>query len=182
MGKYYFLEKYRFANMEEAESALSEDFPHFFIRKDAESVEKGVADIAEQLNIELPQEIVEFWKTVGPGQFFCEPPDEYAGRYHIMAPGEVLGVYIPEMDKNHAYNTIRADAKRFLDKYKLLAFCEFDEYSALYISLQSDDHGYHPIFSAPTLKIANSLEMFVLKLLEEPDYFLDDENDDEGEE
>lgn len=175
MGKYDFLEQYRFADIGEVEDALSEDFPHFFIRKDVEQVRKGVATIANQLHIEVPQEVIEFWKNVGPGQFFCEPPDEYVGQYHIMSPDEMLGVYIPEMDKNHAYNTIRADAKRFLTEYNLLAFCEFDEYSALYISLQPEGNGGYPIFSEPTIRIADSLEMFVSKLFEKPDYFLDDE-------
>lgn len=179
MKKYDFLEKYRFADINQAEDALSENFPHFFIRKEAGEIQEGAAAITNRMNIEIPGEIIEFWENVGPGQFFCEPPDEYAGRYRMMSPEEMLGVYIPEMDKTHAYNAVRADAVRFLAEYQLLAFCEFDEYSALYILLLPDETGQHPIFFAPTIQIADSLEMFVDKLMEEPDYFLADDGDDE---
>lgn len=170
--QYDYLQEYRYESVKAAEEFLSEEHPHFFIRKDLEAVEEGAAAIESKLNITLPQEMIGFWKNVGPGQFFCEPPDEYAGRYHMMSPDEILGVYFPEMDQYQVYNTIRADAKDFLEKYQLVAFCEFDEYSALYISLQADETGNYPVFSAPTIRIADSLEDFVNKLLEEPDYFL----------
>ena len=179
MEKYVFLQQYCFDTMKDVESNLSEDAPHFFIRQELSHLKFEIETIQSKLQITIPQDLIDFWENVGAGQFFAEPPDEYAGRYQVMSVERMLGVYFPEMDKQRFYNTIRADAKNFLTEYGLLAFCEFDEYSALYIALQPDAKGQYAILSAPTIEIAASLEEFVGKLLEEPDYFLEDDDFDE---
>lgn len=181
MKEYDFLQKFRYDSMQDVEAALSEELPHFFIRKSADEILAGTNSIAERLGVHPPKELIDFWENVGAGQFFAEPPDEYEGRYQLLGPDDIIGVYFPDADQYHIYNTIRADAKSFLSEYNILAFCGFDEYSALYIAVKPDDNGKYPVFSAPTMKIADSLEDFVDKLLEEPDYFLDDLDDEDEE-
>lgn len=179
MDKYHLLQQYRFDTMKDVEANLSEETPHFFIRQNIDVLKSEIEGLQNELQITIPQDLIDFWKNVGVGQFYAEPPDEYAGCYQIMSVKRILGVYFAEADKQHSYNTIRADAKNFLVEYDLLAFCEFDEYSALYIALHPDSTGQYAVFSAPTIKIATSLEEFVGKLLEEPDYFLESDDFDE---
>ncbi len=179
MENYSFLQKFRYNSMHEVDAALSEDCPHFFIRQSPEEIQAGAAALKEAVGVYPPQELLDFWEQVGAGQFFAEPPDEYAGRYHLLAPEEIMGVYLPDADQYRLYNTIRADARAFLSENQLLAFCEFDEYSALYLAVNPDEHGAHPVFSDPDTKIADSLADSVEKLLEEPDYFLYDEDEDD---
>ena len=178
MSKYDFLQEYRYDTMMAVETGLSEEAPHFFIRQQVDFLKSEIENIQAKLQITIPQQLIDFWENVGVGQFFAEPPDEYMGRYQMMSVERILGVYFPELDKQHFYNTIRADAQNFLAEYGLLAFCEFDEYSALYIALQPDTKGQYAIWSAPTIKIAASLEEFVDRLFKEPDYFLDDDFND----
>lgn len=177
MKKYEALQQFRYNSLKEAEEELSPEHPHFFLRTDPDKLQKAVDHLRERGGIVPPQALLDFWENVGPGQFFCEPPDEYAGRYKMMFPDEILGVYVPEADIVPCYNTLRADARDFLSKDGIFAFCEMDEYSALYMALSPDQDGNYPIYEYPERKIADSLEAFVTRLLEEPDYFLEDDED-----
>lgn len=178
MKEYNSLQKFRYDSMEDAETTLCEELPHFFIRQSADAITAGTNSMVEKLGVQPPKDLIAFWENVGAGQFYAEPPDAYAGRYHLLGPDEMLGVYLPDADQYGIYNTIRADARSFLSEHGILAFCEFDEYSALYMAVDPDENGEYPIFEGPSIKIAESLSDFVNKLMDEPDYFLNDEEED----
>ena len=172
MDVYQQLAQYQYPDLDEVEKSLSEENPHFFIPVTHDEIDRISQVLFERLGVSFPAELVSFWETVGAGELFAMPSNQNIGRYEILDPASILGIYFEEDDFDELYNTIRLEAHEDLETNNLLAFCMFSEYSALYISLESGSAKGNAVYYC-NQKIADSFAEYIRRLIEEPDYFID---------
>jgi len=169
---YQRLVQYQYPDLDEVEKSLSEENPHFFIPVTDDEIENASQKLFKRIGIQFPTELVSFWRAVGAGELFAAPPNKNIGRYEILDPQSILGIYFAEDDLDEIYNTIRRDAQEQIENNKLLAFCAFSEYSALFIATEPDTDGKYAVYYSADKKIASSFEEYIHHILEKPDYFI----------
>ena len=169
---YEYLKEFIYNNLSEAEDNISEEKPHYFVKADSE-MENDIKRMEEKLNIKIPLELKTFFVNVGSGELFAGSPDEYIGQYIFLDLQSILGIYDKEEDIDCLYSSRRELAREYLINNHLLAFVDFSELSFLFISLD-EDQGKNAVYYSIDTKIASSLEEFVEKIMNEPDYFIEE--------
>lgn len=143
---------------------------YYFVKIDAEDIEKYIKDIEFELSASVPRDLKEFYGEIGFG-FLWFHLKRKKGLYRVLSPEELLDLYFePDDDETEdEFITYRERAWYNLEGNNLLAFCLFgEEESLLYIGISNQAVYY----LSPKYKIANSLNEFFELLDQEVDYFL----------
>lgn len=142
---------------------------HYFVQI-SDDIEKSFSEVQHQLEIEIPEELKEFYKKIGYG-FLWFGLKQKKGMYRILSPQEISDLYFePDDDEfDDDFITYRRNAWENLEENTLLAFCLFgEEDSLLYMGI-TDGAIY---YLSPARKIADSLGDFLNLLDKEVDYFM----------
>lgn len=162
-----FLKKYVHKNWEGLSEYQNDKYYFVEIPGDLETY---FAEIAYQLEIEIPQQLRLFYQNFGYG-FLWSSLKQKKGLYRILSPEEILDLYFePEIEKTpDDFITYRENAWENLETNKLLAFCLMGEEDSLLYVGTTDGSIY---YLSPTRKIANSFEDFLKLLDNKVDYFM----------
>ncbi|MES9665506.1 1,3-beta-glucan synthase regulator [Bacillus cereus] len=146
-----FLKKYVVAN----ESVKSDQTPFFYPLPKEE-----IAEAEDLLKMQFPKELKNFYKEIGYG--FIEASSKFFFN-RFMDPFSVADFRLRQ--DIYEYNPN-------LDDEESLVFFEVTELSFLTIKFkQENELGQCPIYSED-VKIADSLEEFLIKMDENPDYYI----------
>ncbi|MGN4929645.1 SMI1/KNR4 family protein [Bacillus cereus group sp. MYBK14-1] len=149
-----FLKKYVVAN----EGVKSDKTPIFYPLKSEE-----IEEAEELLKMKFPKELKDFYKEIGYG--FLEASDRFFFN-RFMDPFSVSDFRLRE--DIYEYNP-NIDG---VDDEESLVFFEVTELNFLTIKFKEENElGQCPIYSSST-KIADSLEEFINKMVENPDYYI----------
>ncbi len=169
---YEFLKEFIYDNISDVEDGISEEKPHYFIKADREMA-NDIKRLEDKLKIQIPLELKEFLENIGSGELFAGFPDEYIGQYVFLDPQSILGIYDEDEDLDNLFSSKRQLARDYLLNYHLLAFIDFSELSFLFISLDGEQ-GKNAIYYSVDTKIASSFEEFMKKIIDKPDYFIEE--------
>ena len=156
----------------EAFSAIrkSGESKHYFVPILSEEMDETIENIQDDLEIVFPKDLLLFLKEIGSGYFWINVQDKI-GIYKILSLDELYDLYYSDEDEDEEedwFITYRLSAWDNLED-QLLAFCVFgEEDSLLYYAL--DDGGIY--YLSRNMKIAESLEEFLVLLDNKVDYFL----------
>lgn len=142
---------------------------HYFKAIDLSEEQRHIRDLEEELEINLPADLLAFYREVGVGFLWSGEPRK-KGHYRVFSPGELLELYFePEEEgAEDLWMTFRQSAWENLENSALLAFCDYGgENSLLYLGL-SDGAVY---YLSARQKIADTLDEFLDRLDEKVDYF-----------
>ena len=145
---------------------------HYFVPILSEEVDDTIENIQDDLEIVFPKDLLLFLKEIGSGYFWINVQDKI-GIYKILSLDELYDLYYSDEDEEEDeeedwFITYRLSAWDNLED-QLLAFCVFgEEDSLLYYAL--DDGGIY--YLSRNMKIAESLEEFLVLLDNKVDYFI----------
>lgn len=161
--KYISFEKYIYDNIETAKGDVQNKNSHFFINVTQEEL-NNIKNIEQELNITIPQPLIDFYMNIGVGQLFLENSDKYSNIYRFLCVEEFLPLYLKKLDPTNKYFSYRGLAQRLLKKDKLFSFMVAGSSSLFQIHLKKHDIWYLDN------KIANSLEDFLIQIFKNPNY------------
>ena len=145
---------------------------HYFVPILSEEVDDTIENIQDDLEIVFPKDLLLFLKEIGSGYFWINVQDKI-GIYKILSLDELYDLYYSDEDEEEDeeedwFITYRLSAWDNLED-QLLAFCIFgEEDSLLYYAM--DDGGIY--YLSRNMKIAESLEEFLVLLDNKVDYFI----------
>lgn len=163
MNNYDFLKQYIYKDYPSSKSDENNSNGHVFLlfkEKDLQDIKK----LENEISISYSTDLINLYSDVGIGQLYAKFRDNYKYRYRFLWPMELLALYNEDYDEDEEFGGSRRNALDSLAENNRLSFMEASEHDFFEISL--DDESIW-IFGR---KIANSLEEFLIKVLEEPDY------------
>ena len=143
---------------------------HYFVPILSEEVDDTIENIQDDLEIVFPKDLLLFLKEIGSGYFWINVQDKI-GIYNMLSLNQIYDLYYSDEDEDEDedwFITYRRSAWDNLED-QLLAFCIFgEEDSLLYYAM--DDGGIY--YLSRNMKIAESLEEFLVLLDNKVDYFI----------
>ena len=143
---------------------------HYFVPILSEEVDDTIENIQDDLEIVFPKDLLLFLKEIGSGYFWINVQDKI-GIYNMLSLNQIYDLYYSDEEEDEDedwFITYRRSAWDNLED-QLLAFCIFgEEDSLLYYAM--DDGGIY--YLSRNMKIAESLEEFLVLLDNKVDYFI----------